>query len=209
MRKNLIALMIVFAAAGLSAMPMAGKRNGIDPQKILDAAPGAADKTEGELTLGERLAIASAISVSNQERSYVRRSAGASFLLPGAGQMMTGDYGLGALHMGAEAAIIGGSLAALYFLAPAELLDFSGTREQRRAAVDAYMTPGRIGEILPAIGVIAGATALSLANRAIAAHGARNRAEANLASGKVEFQPSVVMSDGMPGLGLGMALRLR
>jgi hypothetical protein len=210
-RKTMIAIAFISALACLAAQPGPGmgmsKGLGIDPQKILDAAPGAADKTPDQLTLGERLALASAVSISMQEQSYVRHAAMASFMVPGAGQFQVGNYGLGAIHLGAEAAIIGGSAVALWYLAPPGLLDFSMTMEQRHAAMGAYLTKDRIGEILPAMGVVAGGALLSFINRAIAADGARKGAQANLASGKVKFEASLSMVGGMPGLGMSWKFR--
>jgi hypothetical protein len=205
MRKAIIALALFSAAALLSALP--GQGMGIDPQIILKAAPTAADKTPAELTIGERIAIASAVSVAQQEKAYVRTAAVASFLIPGAGQIRTGDYGGAAIHFGAQAVILGGSVVALWYLAPANLLNFTGTMKERHAAVSAYMTKDRIGEILPAMGVMAGAAALSLVDRVVAAEAAKKRAEANLASGQVSFEPALFMAGGMPGFGMKFHLR--
>jgi hypothetical protein len=204
-KKTIIALALALAAAGAFAQHGMGK--GIDPALIIEAAPGAAGKTEGELTIGEKVAIASALSVAMQEKAYVRMAGIASFILPGAGQIKTGDYLLGAVHLGAQAAIVGGTAAALYYLAPPELLDFSGTREERHAAMSAYMTRERIGEIFPSLGILAGGTLLSFINSEIASHGARAKAQANVDSGKVKFEPNVTMAQGFPGI--GMKLRFK
>lgn len=205
MKKTIAALALALVAAG--AFAQHGPGRGIDPALIFEAAPSAADKTEAELTIGEKAAIASAVSITLQEKAYVRTAGMASYILPGAGQIKTGDYLKGAVHLGAQAAIVAGTAAALHYLAPAELLDFSGTHEERHAAMSAYMTRERIGEVLPSLGVLAGGTLLSFINSGIASHGARAKAQANIDSGKVKFEPSVMMASGFPGIGLRLRLK--
>jgi hypothetical protein len=210
MKRSFTLAVIVLAAASLGAMPgragMAGISGipGISPQDILSAVPGAADKTPGELTLGERVALASGIAVAMEKVAYVRHAAMASMMLPGAGQLMTGDYGIGALHLGAEALIFSGGLVGLWFLTPADLKDFSMTMDARHALMRSYMTPDRIGAVLPAMGVATGGLLLSAANRMISSRGAAGRARANIESGKVVFQPEFSMMGG--GMSLGLAI---
>jgi hypothetical protein len=179
---------------------------GISAQDVLSAVPGAADKTPGELTLGERVALASGIAVAMEKVSYVRHAAMASMWLPGAGQLMTGDYGIGAVHLGAEALIVSGGIAGLWFLTPADLKDFSLTMDARRALMRSYMSPDRIGAVLPAMGVAAGGMALSAINRMIASRGAVARARKNIETGKATFEPNISMMGGSMALGLSVLL---
>jgi hypothetical protein len=202
-----IALLAAMASTMASLFAFPGHGAGISPQDILAAAPSAANKTPDQVTMEERLAMASAFSLERQKASYVRRAAGASFVMPGAGQLMIGDYGSAALHIAAQAAIVGGSLAAMWYLSPDDLRDSSMTRDERRKAIHAYFEPDRIGEILPAMGVAAGGIALSIVNSVIASNGARSAAEDNIRSGRVTFEPSFAMMG--RGLGMGMTLRLR
>ena len=203
----LLTFLAATAAATFALPPMdAGRMPALAADDILAAAPGIADKTPDQLTIGERLAVAGAVSVAMQKAAYVRRAAVASFMLPGAGQWMTGDYGSGALHLGAQAAIMAGGLAAIWYLSPADLRDLTLGREKRMDLMRSYFTLDRIGQILPSMGVAAAGMTLSLIDRVLAAKGARAEAQTNLDSGKVKIEPRLSM---MGGLGIGMILALR
>ncbi len=191
-----------FAMPGKSAMP-GRSMMGVTPEELLEAVPTAADKTPDEWTLEERLAIASVFSVAMQESMYVRHAGASSFLVPGAGQFMTGQVGAGALHLGAELLIAGGAFAGMYFLTPDELMDHSLTRDERHALMASYLTPERIGELLPGMGVAAGTWVLSMVNRSLAAKGAVRGALANIADGTVSFEPVI----GLGRLGGGFRVR--
>jgi len=206
MRKLTIAMMVALAVsvAGAYAGPGTHTMPGLTADEILAVAPGIADKTPDELTVGENLAIASAFSVSMQEAMYVHHAGASSLLFPGAGQAMTGSVGGALLHAGAELLIHGATMAGVYYLTPAELKDFSLTMEERKAAAAVYMTPERIGEVLPVMGVAFGGLAFSTINRLFSAHGAIKAAESNIADGTVTFQPIL----GPGSLGGGMKIRL-
>lgn len=205
---GLTLLIVLMSAAGAFAMPGAGAMPGrslmgVTPAQVLEAAPTAADKTPEEWTLAERLAISSVFSVAMQESMYVRHAGGSSFLVPGAGQFMTGQAAAGALHLGAELLIAGGAFAGMYFLTPDDLMDHGLTMDERRALMASYMTPERIGELLPGLGVAAGTWVLSMVNRTVAAKGAVRGALANLADGTVSFEPVI----GLGSLGGGLRVR--
>ena len=121
--------MIVVTGFTLTAQP---RMTGLTPEDIMSAVPSIADKTIDELTITERLAIAAQISVENQKSAYVHRTAMASFVFPGIGQLKTGEILPGVIHLTAETAIIGGTLAGLYFLLPDDLKQFDLDREERR-----------------------------------------------------------------------------
>jgi len=210
MRKiaGMMVIMVLMSVNGVFAMPGQGagsgySRMGVTPEELLEAVPSAADKTPEEWTLEERLAITSVFSVAMQESMYVRHAGMSSFLVPGAGQFMTGQTGAGALHLGTELLIAGGAFAGMYFLTPDELLDHSLTRDERHVLIAAYMTPERIGELLPGIGVAAGTFVLSVINRTLAAKGAVQSAQANLADGTVSFEPVI----GLGSIGGGLRVR--
>jgi hypothetical protein len=206
MRKQAAAIMMALAisVAGAYAGPGAQRLPGLTADEILAAAPGVANKTPAELTVGENLAIASAFSVSMQEAMYVHHAGAASLLFPGAGQAMTGSVGGALLQAGAELLIHGATMAGVWYLTPAELKDFSLTMEERKAAAAVYMTPERIGEVLPVMGVAFGGFALSTLNRLFSAGSAVKAAESNIADGSVSFEPIL----GPSSIGGGMKIRL-
>lgn len=210
MRKitGLMLLIVAMSVVGAFAMPGAGvmpgrSMMGVTPAQVLEAVPTAADKTPAEWTLAERLAISSVFSVAMQESMYVRHAGMASFLVPGAGQFMVGQAGAGALHLGAELLIAGGAIAGMYFLTPDDLMDHSLTMDERHALMASYLTPERIGELLPGMGVAAGTWVLSMVNRTLAARGAVRGAQANLADGTVSFEPVIALGS------IGGGLRVR
>ena len=104
MKKLLFSILILSVAFSLSAQP--GK-HGLTPAELLAVSPGIGDKTPDQLTIAERLAISGAISVEHQKNAYVHRAAVASFLIPGAGQFMTGDTWSGVARLSGEILIHG------------------------------------------------------------------------------------------------------
>ncbi len=200
MKRLFLVLLITVTGFTLFAQP---HQRGTTQKDILDLMPGIADKTINELTIAERLAISREISVQMQQKMYVSHAAIASFIIPGAGQFMTGDPLTGTLHLAGEAAIIGGVITGLYFLLPNELLAGDLTPEARHTLLESYHTPDKIGEILPAMGVVTGGVILSVINSMLASHGAAENALANIESGDVTFKPYVNV-----GRTLGLGLRM-
>lgn len=200
MKKLLLVLLIAVTGFTLTAEP---HKRGLTPEEILDLMPAIADKAIDELTISERLAIAGEISIAKQENRYVFRAAVASFLIPGTGQFMTGDPLGGAAHLFGEAAIIGGVITGLYFLLPDDLMEGDLTRDERKEICHSYMTPDRIGEILPAISIVAGGVLLSVINSVMASHGAADNALENIESGAVTFKPYLNV-----GKTLGLGIRM-
>lgn len=200
MKKIILLLLIAVTGFTLSAEP---HKRGTTPEEILGIFPGIGEKTIDELTISERLAISEVISIEKQGNAYVHRAALASFLIPGTGQFMTGDPLAGAAHLAGEAAIIGGVITGLYFLLPEDLKDGSLTRDQRHDLYQSYMTHDSIGEILPAMGVVAGGVLLSVINSVMASHGAAENALENIESGAVTFKPYINI-----GRTLGLGIRM-
>jgi hypothetical protein len=94
-----------------------------------------------------------------QESLYICHAGMSSFMIPGAGQFMTGQAGAGALHLGAEFLIAGAAIAGMWYLTPADLMEHTLTWSQRHTLVVSYMTPERSVDVLPAAGVAAGTRA--------------------------------------------------
>lgn len=196
MKKIFLVLLIAVTGFTLSAEP---HRRGITPEEILDLFPGIGEKTVSQLTIDERLNIAGELSVQMQESMYVRHASISSFLIPGAGQFMTGDPVSGTIHMASEAAIIGGVITGLYFLLPEDLKDSSLTRDERHDLFKSYDRD----ELLPAMGVVAGGVLLSLFNSITASRGAAENALENIETGAVIFKPYVNIGNTL-GLGFRM-----
>ncbi|MBU0936796.1 MAG: hypothetical protein KKC64_14355 [Spirochaetes bacterium] len=196
----LLAGTLLFAQSGMAM------KYGLSPALILEAVPDAQNKTLDQLTLKERLDISAALSLAMQEKAYVLHAQMASFVLPGAGQLITGQFGTAALFGGLQLLVSGASAAGLWYLLPADLKDFSLTHEEHKALLRTYMTEDRIMELLPAIGVSGGGAVLSLVNSVISAKQARSSAERNITEGKVQFEPYLSMQDLMPAMGLRLRM---
>jgi hypothetical protein len=148
------------------------------------------DVEVGSLTLNDLNDIASRLSISLQQGQYVERSKAASWFLPGAGQFMNDEVGLGVLFLSADVVIWAGAFIGAYFLLPADLqfgnLDYFG---------DDYSTiRGRWGahsfiDYLPAMSVLAGGTVLSTIIRIISSGNAEELARERVESGAVTFEP--------------------
>jgi len=206
MRMRLTALLgVLLTGALLFAQGGMYKKYGLDPALILEAVPDAHNKTLDQLTLKERLDINAVVSIALQEKAYIKHAQMASFVLPGAGQVLTGQYGAAAIFGGVQLLISGASAVGLWYLMPADLKNYSHSHAEHKALLRSYMTDDRIMELLPAMGVSAGGTILSLLNRAISAKQARSSAEKNITEGKIEFAPYL----GLSGLTPAMGLRLR
>ena len=186
MKKIILLVMTAVTAFTLIAEP---RKSGITPEDIIAAVPSIAEKTIDELTISEHIAIAAEISVEMQKSSYIYRAAMSSFTIPGIGQFKTGETLPGILHLTAQVAITGGTIAGLYFLLPEDLKQFDLTKEERHDLFRSYMTSERIGLILPAAGVAAGGFILSTVNSVIASKSAAKSAQANIDSGKITFKP--------------------
>lgn len=204
----------VSIAALLFAMILSGQvlfahprgYGGLTPPEILAAIPDGAGKTADDLTVAEWTALLGAASIAKQEDRYVGRAQFLSFVLPGTGQFMTGNYGGGMLRLGAELAIIGGTAAAYWMLLPSDLQDSSLSRSERRSIREDYWDSGDGAKLLPAMGVAAAGLTLSIVNRVLASSDAGDAARANIQSGKVSFEPNIYLSGTRLGLGLKMRI---
>lgn len=202
MNKKRFAAIAVMSALSISLF-FAHERVGFTPSEILGAVPEAGAKVPGEMTVEEWTTLAGAVSVANQEARYVNHAGVASFLLPGTGQFLTGDYAGGALYMGAEAAIIGGTAAACWFLLPEDLRDSSLSREERKTLKDEYSDE----ELMPAMCAASAGFVLMVVNSVFSSKDAHETALSNIDSGKVRFEPKIYLSGNHFGLGLVMNIR--
>jgi hypothetical protein len=197
---------IMIATAGPGSFVFANDPGLLTPSEVFSAAPAVAGKSVNDVTLEEWTAIANVVSIAKQEKQYVHHATFASALLPGTGQIMVGDTKSGVIHLGVEAAILGASGAACWFLLPSDLRDTELSHSERRALERDYMESDH-EKVLPAFGVAAAGFALACVNHVFAARGAYFTATDNIASGKVQFEPQVFVVDGHCGLGMKVKIR--
>jgi len=179
MRSFLMTMMVVMTAGtGLWAEPA--------PVEAWVQAHG--DSRLADLTVADLWALNQASSVSFQQQFYVHSAAAASFLVPGLGQFKTGDPLSGTLHLAGQAALAAGTVYAAWSLLPGDLRNTALSGDQRRSLWEQYWQTSP-SQVAGTAAVLAGGLTLSLIHSVWAARDARERAQANLADGKVSFEP--------------------
>lgn len=151
-----------------------------------------------DLTVGDLKALAGARSIEWQKAVYVRRAQVASFVVPGLGQYLVGDPLGGTLNLVGQLALVGGTFYASWALLPDDARNASGG-DRRNAINHAWSSePGRMAA---STGVLVGGLTLAVLQRFWAADNAGDTAKANIAAGKVTFEP--LMGPGFFGLRAG------
>lgn len=144
----------------------------------------------GDLTVGDLKALAEAQSIERQKARYVHGAEFASFLIPGLGQFKTGDVAGGTLNLAGQIALVGGTLYGAWALLPSDLQNMNLSKEARSSLMRHYWV-NEPAKVAASAGVMVGGMALSVVHRFWAAADAGDKAEANIASGKVTFEPEL------------------
>lgn len=156
----------------------------------------------GELSAADLAAVGERLSLAAARNAYVSGAAGASLILPGSGQFSTGRAGAGTVFLLAELALAGGSLAAAWFLMPADLrpgsLDYLGAP---LSSIEAAWKAHSLADYLPWMGAMAAAGFLDLHLRVYSAGDAARGARELVDAGKARLEARVG-----PGM-LGMRMR--
>ncbi len=151
--------------------------------------------------------LLSQLSVAVQRTTYVQRIRRASMMVPGLGELKTGDTVGGVLLMSAHVAVAAGTLLGAYFLLPGNVrfgaggLDYLGTPIQN---IETTWESNSLRDYLPSIGALAGGMVLQHVLRFVSAAHAAREARANLAAGKVTFEPRLDFGSGGMMMGMGM-----
>ncbi len=208
---KLLFLFILAIGAGVPGFsyPMHGRSRAItvEPEVIALTLPDALGKTLAELTLEEHLALASGLSVERQKQSYVRFAGFSSLMVPGSGQLITGNFGEAALFMGLNVLITGATIVGIYSFTPPELWDYSLTYGERKTVFKDYKQNLTAEQALPVIGIMAGGHILNTITRHFSARRAVSQAEQNIENGVVKFEPMIaVPASGTLYFGVGMKM---
>ncbi|MAE16904.1 MAG: hypothetical protein CL911_05630 [Deltaproteobacteria bacterium] len=151
------------------------------------------DRELGSFTVGEVEALMGEISIAQQKAAYIQKSAGASFMLPGVGQMKNEAVLNGALLLTADVLVSIGTVVGGYFLLPAELrfdqLDYFNAP---MSTIKERWHAQSIAEMLPAVGVAAGGCLVHMVLRVFASKGAAELARERIAEGRVTFEPRLL-----------------
>ena len=198
--------MVIFAALAAGAFAQEKTPDQLGFRQELSAALQDMTGTQlGTLTVGDLEMLAGRVSIVMQKIQYVQKVRRASFLLPGAGQFMTGDALGGSLFLAGDIALITGTLIGAYYLLPANVqfkdLDYF---HAPLGSIRTAWESNSFVDYLPSIGVFAGGMILRAVLGHFAAENAESEARANIAEGKVTFTPNFDVF----GRGFGLGVRM-
>ena len=200
MKKLLLLFLMVAVAASVFADGCLGSEGyGNDDYRVYREEAAAIlksidDVPIGEFTLKEMKELNLELSIPFQKMQFVKKSKAASAVLPGIGQYMNNDPLGGTLFLVSNIAVITGTLIGAYYLLPDELrfdsLDYFN---------DSYSTiHERWGnqsfvDLLPTMGVMAAGFVVNGVIRFFSAAHAGKLAQKNIAEGKIQFEPKLML----------------
>jgi hypothetical protein len=221
MKKWLVVLLSLTVAAGTlfagsprnpkmkDHHPVWGMEGELLEEQLEAVLAGADSSVLGELTVGQAKDLLGEISIAYQKAAYVSKSRGASMMLPGMGQFMNEDPGMGALFLGLDLATGVGTLLGAYFLLPEELR-FDQLNYFTRPYVDienAWKAQSFV-DLLPSLGVLAGGGLVQAILRGVSGNHAAKLAEQRIAGGEIAFEPKLSILPVGPGaMGFGMGMK--
>jgi hypothetical protein len=146
----------------------------------------------GDIDVSTLFAVRDRLSVASQKDAYVRDMGIHSFLLPGLGQIQTGDTAGGIGFMAADLGVLAGAFVGAYFLLPSDLrfdrIDYFGSSV---SAVHSAWTSHSVTEYLPAFAAFMAGMVLDQTLRHWSAAIARREAASTVEDGRVSFTPRV------------------
>jgi hypothetical protein len=217
MKRTLVILLGLAVAAGAFAAPWQPRQSELQKELAQILAQSSSEQL-GTMTIADVEKLAGEVSVAVQKAHYVQRARMASFMLPGAGQLMTGDALGGSLFLVTDIALFAGTIVGAYYLLPANVqiggasgLDYLNT--PMVGIKNAWEANTLLG-YLPSIGVMAGGMILRGILGVWSSKTAAEDARQAIADGKVTFEPDFFPLFGMmgpgggPGMGMGMMMRM-
>jgi len=148
----------------------------------------------GEFTLNEMKELALDLSIPFQKMQFVKNSKTASAVLPGIGQYMNNDPLSGTLFLISSIAVTAGTLIGAYYLLPDELrfdsLDYFG---DSRATIKERWENQSSNDLMPTMGVMAAGFVVNGVIRLFSAAHAGKLAQKNIAEGKIQFEPKLML----------------
>jgi TM2 domain-containing membrane protein YozV len=215
-----VMLIVTFAAGavfagspGQSKMkdhhPIWGKEEAL-LERELDAVLAAEESSVlGELTVGEAQDLLGDISIAYQKAAYVSKSRAMSFILPGLGQFMNDDPGMGALFLSLDVVTGVGTILGAYFLLPDEVqFDELNYFNDSFSDIETAWKRRSFKDFLPTLCVLAGEGLIQAILRGISSEHAANLAEQRIAAGEITFEPKLsVLPGGAGAMGFGMGMK--
>ena len=153
-----------------------------------------ADTPIGDFTPAQVHRLALDLSVPVQKIRFIERSRTASFILPGSGQFLNRDPLDGTLFLLSTLALTAGQLVGAYLLLPDDLqfnrLDYW---DAGLATIGDRWGDHSLQDYAPAFGVLVAGMLLKTGLRFLSSAHAGRLAEVNVRSGKVTFQPRLLV----------------
>lgn len=213
MKPVLCAAFLVFTALGAFAFP--GEEPSYVSAEMKALRTDLGSQSLGSLTVGELVPVAERLDVARQKDGYVLAAGTASFLWPGAGQFLTGDWAGGTLQTAFHVGLSAGSLVWAHSLLPADLrVDSLNYLRTNQTDLKARWMSHTLEDYLPALGALAAGGAVDLVLRYWSSREARTTAKARIEAGTVTFEPRFEgawggwgrhgAGDGYFSLGLGL-----
>jgi hypothetical protein len=144
----------------------------------------------GDVEVAAFLSVRDRLSIAAQKDAYVRKTAMQSFLLPGLGQLETGETAAGIGFMAFDLGVIAGTLAGAYYLLPSDLrLDRIDYFRDNVAAINNAWCSHSLTDYLPAFGALLGGMVIDQAIRHWSAASARRGATRAIDEGRATFTP--------------------
>jgi hypothetical protein len=205
--KKIFTALVVFAALATAVSAQETVTQSSLHQELAATLEEVSSTQIGTLTIGDMMKIAERVSIAQQKLHYVQKARMASFMVPGAGQFMTGDSVGGALFLAGDIVVMTGTLVGAYFLLPADL-QFNPSLNYFTSSFSQIRTTWgnhSFVDLLPSMGLMAGGFLLKGILGHFSAAGAANGALRNIADGKVTFTPNL----GFMNHGFGMGMRMQ
>jgi TM2 domain-containing membrane protein YozV len=216
-----VVVLVMIAASVVAAAPKYSRGRAHRPmmwlekeekllQEQLDAALAArGSQALGDLTVAEAKELLDEISVAYQKAAYVAKSRAMSLMLPGLGQFMNDDPGMGALFLGADIVVGVGTLLGAYFLLPGEVqFDQLNYFTDSFDEIETAWKGRSFVDFLPTLGVLAGGGLVQAVLRGVSSKHAARLAEKNIAEGAVTFEPKAYLLPlGPAAMGFGMGMK--
>jgi len=222
MKKWLVILLILTVAGSVFAgspghsrsmdhrsMMWMGMEEELLKQQLEAVLAGEENTAIGDLTIGEAEELLGEISIAYQKAAFVAKSRAMSMMLPGLGQFMNHDVGIGVLFLSADLLVGAGTLLGAYFLLPDKLrFDQLNYFTDSYATIKGQWETQSFVDFLPSIGVLAGGGLIQAVLRGVSSRHAAALAEQNIAEGNITFEPKVYMLPFGPGaMGFGMGMK--
>ena len=203
MKRYVLSLAAVLLPALVFAQPFPPCARGLPPMVRTEAGPYMSAELSlvqselgaqkiGDLEVATLLSVRDRLSVAAQKDAYVRKTAMQSFLLPGLGQLRTGETAAGIGFMALDLGVIAGTLVGAYYLLPADLrLDRIDYFRSNITTINNAWYGHSFTDFLPAFGVLLGGMVIDQTIRHWSAADARRGADRAIDEGRATFTPRV------------------